>query len=344
MGAKEMQDNKIKDAKTLKWILKSVKNQIPSVFLLIISNALMSYLGVLFAFKCSSVIDSANLGNKGELIKSILFLLLLIAFQVILRIFTQSVSVKLSARTEIAFKSKLFSNILNKDYSKITSFHSGELMTRLTSDVSIVSEGIITLAPSVVAMVTRLIFAAAALIMLDTSFALIFLIAGILILGVTSFFRSLMKKLHKAVQETDGKLRSFLQESLGGILIIKVFGIEDKINSTAKDFQYKNYIAKMKRRTISIMANTGLSLVFQLGFVFAFGWGAFNLLAGTITVGTVTAIIQLVNQIQTPFAGMSGILPKYYSILASAERIMEIKKANKQKSLTRQQLTKSSIH
>lgn len=324
MGAKEMQSNKIKDTKTLKWILNSVRNQIPSVFLLIISNALISYLGVLFAFKCSSVIDSANIGNKGELIKSILFLLLLIAVQVIIRILNQSISVKVSAKTEIAFKSKLFSNILNKDYIKITSFHSGELMTRLTSDISIVSEGIITLAPSVVAMVTRLVFAAAALIMLDTSFALIFLIAGVLILCVTSFFRSLMKKLHKAVQETDGKLRSFLQESLGGILIIKVFGIEDKVNNTAKDFQNKNYIAKMKRRTISIMANTGLSLVFQLGFVFAFGWGAFNLLAKTITVGTVTAIIQLVNQIQTPFAGMSGILPKYYSILASAERIMEI--------------------
>lgn len=319
-----MRDKKMKDRETLKWMMTTVKKQIFPVALLIVFNALMSFLGVLFAFKCSTVIDSANLGQGRKLIESLLFLLSLIIIQVVIRIVAQNISVRVSAKTEITFKSRLFSNILSKDYSRITAFHSGDLMTRLTSDISVISEGIISLAPSVVAMLTRLIFAAAALIVLDPRFALVFIIAGVLILCVTSVFRSMMKKMHKKVQETDGNLRSFLQESIGGLLMIKVFGIEDKINEKADNLQKENYDAKMKRRTVSIAANTGLNLVFQLGFVFAFAWGAVNLYKGLITVGTVTAIIQLVNQIQTPFAGMSGILPKYYSILASAERIMEI--------------------
>ncbi len=326
-----MQTKKMKDKDTLKWIIKSVKNQFPAVFLLIISNAVLSFLGVVFAFKCSTVIDAANTFDKQGLISGLIFLLLLITSQIVIRIIVQNISVRVCAKTEIIFKSKLFSNILNKDYSEITAFHSGDLMTRLTSDISIMSDGIITLAPSVVAMITRLVFAAAGLILLDPSFAFLFIIAGILILLVTSFFRTLMKKLHKKIQETDGILRSFLQESIGGILMIKVFGIEDKINEKAQIYQDDNYDAKMKRRTISIAANTGLSLIFQLGFLFAFGWGAFNLYSGAITVGTITAIIQLVNQIQSPFAGMSGILPRYYSILASAERIIEIEQLNGEK-------------
>lgn len=321
-----MQNKKIKDTKTLKWLFNSTKKQLPAVFLLIVANALMSFLGIVFAFKCSAVIDAAVAFDKKGLISSLVFLVILILFQVLVKIVCQNISVRACAKTEIAFKSKLFSNILRKDYSLITAFHSGELMTRLTSDVSLISDGIITLAPSVVAMVTRLIFAAAALIMLDPDFALVFVVAGVLILVVTALFRNFLKRLHKLVQETDGKLRSFLQESIGGILMIKVFGIEDKIDNTALDYQKENYRAKMKRRSVSIAANTGLSLVFQLGYIFAFGWGAFNLVYGVISVGTVTAILQLVNQIQTPFATMSGILPQYYSILASAERLMEIEK------------------
>lgn len=339
-----MQTNKTKDSVTLKWLYNSTKKQLPAVFLLILANGFLSFLGVVFAFKCSSVIDSAVKFDKNGLISSLIFLVLLIAMQIIIRIICQNISVRTTAKTEIAIKSQLFSNILRKDYSKITAFHSGELMTRLTSDISIISEGIITLAPSVVAMVTRLIFAAAALIMVDTAFALVFLVAGLLILISTSLFRKLMKKLHKMVQETDGRLRSFLQEALGGILMIKVFGIEDKIDDTAMDYQNKNYKAKMKRRTISIAANTGLSLIFQLGFVFAFGWGAFSLINGIISVGTVTAIIQLVNQIQTPFAGMSGVLPRYYSILASSERIMEIEEIDAEKGETFEKIDPQSTY
>ena len=235
-----MQTKKIKDRDTLKWIIKSVKNQFPAVFLLIISNAVLSFLGVVFAFKCSTVIDAANTFDKKGLISGLLILLLLITSQIVIRIIGQNIAVRVSAKTEILFKSKLFSNILKKDYSKITAFHSGDLMTRLTSDISIMSDGIITLAPTVVAMITRLVFAATGLILLDPSFAFLFMIAGILILLVTSFFRTLMKKLHKKIQETDGILRSFLQESIGGILMIKVFGIEDKINEKAKIYQNNN--------------------------------------------------------------------------------------------------------
>ena len=228
-----MQTNKIKDRNTLKWIYNSTKKQLPAVFLLVLANALMSALGVVFAFKCSAVIDTAIAHNRHGLISSICFLLLLIGIQIVVKIVCQNLSVRICAKTEIAFKSKLFSNIMRKDYSTITAFHSGELLTRLTSDVSIVSDGVITLLPSVVAMVTRLVFAAAALIMLDPGFALIFVAAGLLILVVSSLFKRIMKKLHKAVQETDGRLRSFLQESIGGILMIKVFGNENKIDETS---------------------------------------------------------------------------------------------------------------
>ncbi|MBR7060168.1 MAG: ATP-binding cassette domain-containing protein, partial [Eubacterium sp.] len=65
------------------------------------------------------------------------------------------------------------------------------------------------------------------------------------------------------------------------------------------------------------------SFVFSLGYVFALAFGAYRLIHG-ISYGTVTAMLQLVNQIQSPFAALSGVMPKYFSLIASAERLMEI--------------------
>lgn len=320
----------MKDKNTLKWLFGAVKKQFGAVFALIVLNSISSALGVLFALKFRAVIDTAAQGNRNGLIKSIAFVLLIVGFQIAIRVFVQSISTVSAAKSEMAFKSRLFDNILKKDYARITSYHSGELMTRLTSDVSIVSDGLITLLPTVFAMITRLCFAAAALIALDRGFALVFLAVGVLVLVVGSLFRRIMKSLHMRVQESDGRLRSFLQESIGGLLMIKVFGIENEISDTAMQYQRANYKAKLKRRTVNIAANTGLNLAFQLGYVFAFSYGAFKLIGGAagFTVGTITAIIQLVNQIQTPFAAMSGILPQYYGILASAERLIEIENAD----------------
>ena len=53
-------------------------------------------------------------------------------------------------------------------------------------------------------------------------------------------------------------------------------------------------------------------------------YGAFGIYNGTMTYGTFMAMLQLISQIQNPFANITGYLPKYFAMLASAERLMEI--------------------
>lgn len=141
-----------------------------------------------------------------------------------------------------------------------------------------------------------------------------------------TLFRKPLKKLHKRVQETEGTTRSFFQEAIINLLVVKSFSAEDKFASEANELQEVNYKARMKRRFVTIASKGGISTVFNLGYVFALGFGGLRLLGigGTMTYGTVTAMLQLVNQVQGPFANLSTTLPKYYSMIASAERLIEI--------------------
>lgn len=291
--------------------------------LLIIGNALFSVCGVMTALYAKYIIDAAQNADKNALIKNGVALGALILLQTFLKVVCKALEARVQGKIEISIKTELFSSILKKDYEKITSIHTGELMTRLTSDVSVVSDGVVTILPSAVAMVTRLVCAFAALFSLDRMFSLILLSGGALLFVFTRFFRGKMKSLHKAVQKTDGGVRSFMQEVIENLLVVKIFDVADMMKDRSKVYQDENYYAKIKRNRWSIFANIGFSAAFSVGWLFAMLWSAARLSRGAITFGTLTAIVQLVSQVQTPVTSLSGYLPKYYTMLASADRILE---------------------
>ncbi len=221
-------------------------------------------------------------------------------------------------------RTNLFNTILVKKYDKINSYHSGELMNRMTSDTKIVTDGIATIVPNMLYFITQFVGAFVVLILFDWKFTMVFIVAGIVISAVTLLFRGKLKSLHKEVQETDGRVRSFFQEAIESILVVKTFGVEETFGKKGDELQNINYNAKMKRRRISICANAGFSFVFNMGYLLALVWCALKVCANTMTYGTLTAVLQLISQIQTPFVNITKVVPQYYSILASAERIMEI--------------------
>ncbi len=314
----------MKDKETLKWLYANSKGQLFQTVLLSIMRCSLTVLGVTFALTSRHVIDAAVGKDLDGLISSGLLLLIIIASQIAIRLLGQSLETVISARLNMKIRGNLFASILKRDYSAQAKYHSGDLLTRISNDTSIVSGGIISLIPSVLALIVGLVYALLALTSLDPNFAFILLIGGILLLVAISAFRGIMKKLHKRVQETESNVRSFFQESLGSLLMIKVFGIEDTIAKKGRQLQADNYTAQMKRRNLTIFASSSLSLLFSISSLYALVFSAYRLYLGTITFGTLTAIIQLVNQIQSPFAGLSGVMPRYYAVLASAERIMEI--------------------
>ncbi len=314
----------MKDKETLKWLYANSKGQLLNTILLSVMRCSLTVLGVTFALASRHVIDTAVARDLQGFISSATALLLIIAGQVAIRLLGQSLEVVISARLNMKIRGNLFAAILRRDYSAQAKYHSGDLLTRISNDTGIVSSGIISLIPSVLALIVGLVYALIALTGLDKNFAVLLLAGGILLLIIISAFRGVMKNLHKKVQETESRVRSFFQESLGSLLMIKVFGIEEAISQKGGLLQEENYKAQMKRRNLSIFASSSLTLLFSLSSFYALTYSAYRLYLGTITFGTLTAILQLVNQIQSPFAGLSGIMPKYFAILASAERIMEI--------------------
>lgn len=318
---------KVKDSdmKVVKWLLSIGKSQLGKVFVLIVVDIIGASLSIFFANFSKHIIDGATVYKDiNYVIKYAVLLLVLIFSQMALNLLGRSFAERCKGRLEMVFKQHMLDEIMKKDYSKVSEYHTGELQNRMFNDVTVVTDGLTNIVPNIVFYSVKLVCAFSYLIVIDKIFALFFLVGGIAVFLLMGIFRGTMKRLHKAVQETEGKTRSFIQEAIMNLLVVKSFVVEDKISKDTNELQEVNYKAKMKRRFFSITANAGISTVFNLGYVFALGFGAYRLLNGDMTYGTVTAILQLVNQVQAPFANLSSIMPKYYSLIASGERLMEI--------------------
>ncbi len=139
-----------------------------------------------------------------------------------------------------------------------------------------------------------------------------------------TILRNKLKSLHKKTQETDGEVRSFMQECIENLLALKVFSVNEKIENKSSTLQEENFKVKMERKNYSVVGNATYNFIFSAGYLFALIYGGIKILGGLLTYGALSAILQLVNNVQVPFASLSNVLPKYYAMIASAERLIEI--------------------
>lgn len=232
------------DAGILKWIFKICDKQIYKMLLLVFLNIFYGSTTVFFAKFSKSIIDGATKYKDINIVtKYALALLGLVLFQVLLNIIKNSLSERCSARLEMIMKKYMLDSVINKDYLKITSYHTGDLQNRMFNDVRILSDGFTTIIPDAAFYCAKLLSSLIYLIYIDKIFALLFIVGGCVVFITARAFRKILKRLHKRVQETEGKTRSFIQEVLSNLLVIKAFSAEEKIDKQTDELQNDNFKA-----------------------------------------------------------------------------------------------------
>lgn len=309
---------------SLQWIYMYGKKSLGAVCLLAVFSGLIAGSFILLALVSSAVLDIATGSREGNIWIQVLFLVLLILFQAVLNIVSSNVRIRVTTKIEMRIRQGVFSMILKKQYGEVSKIHSGEILNRLTSDVDIVVGGIVSLIPQAISMITKIVAGLIVLFSIDARFTGLVLAVGGMVCVFSRIYSRHFKYLHKEVQRTNGVVRSYMQECLENIVVIKSFVNEKAVCGKLNDFQKDNYKIRIKRNAISNIANTLVYVMFTAGYYAALAWGALQISAGVMTFGTLTAFLQIIQQIKAPFRNVSGLIPQYYSMQASAERLMEL--------------------
>lgn len=306
------------------WIAKQIRRRIPAIFLLTaaqVGNALFS---VLFALGSRGVIDSAVAGDRQAFSRACMYQLGIIAGIVICLAMVRHLRERLRADLERDWKRNLLHGLLHGDYASVSAYHSGELLNRLNNDVNKVNDGVLTIVPSAAAMVTRLAAAVVVLGVLDARFTGIILALGVVVVVATGVMRRHLKELNKRVSESDGKVSGFFQEVMEKLLMVQAMDVSTEVENRADGLLNERYGIQRRRKNVSLLTNTGISVLFYGAGFLALVWCSGKLLRGQMSFGSLTAVIQLVSQLQAPFVDLSGVMPQYVAMIASAERLMEL--------------------
>jgi len=104
---------------------------------------------------------------------------------------------------------------------------------------------------------------------------------------------------------------------------VHTFAKEKQIVAQAAELMELHKSARLKRNNFSNFCNVGFAGAMKGAYLFGIVFCGHGILTGTMSYGNLMAIIQLIGQVQNPVANITGFLPRYYSMLASAERLME---------------------
>lgn len=311
----------MKNKETLAFISNNIKGCKTKIALLSISQILLGALTVGFSFMLRFVIGAIEKGDKDELILYVIIIgsiaLLLILLQIFYRIYYEVSYVDI----ENKLKKNLFKTILNKNYQEIKKIHDEEWIHRLTSDTSVIANSILSILPSLCRMVVQLLLALAAIIYLYPIFGLSLLPFIILIILITYFMRKRLKKYHHLVQEKDGRAKVFFFESLQGLSIVHSFVKEDIFSKKNEDNLEEYKKARLKRNLFAVLCSIGFIVVYYGFYIAAIIFCGNAIIDGLMTIGLLTALVALLSQLTGPLGNITSIVPRYYSLLASGERL-----------------------
>ena len=311
----------MKNRETIQFINENIKGSKGKVVLLSITQILLGALTVAFSFMLKFIIEAIDNKNKDELILYVIIIssiaILLIALQIFYRIYYEVSYVDI----ENKLKKNLYQTILNKDYQEIKKVHDEEWIHRLTSDTSIIASSILSIWPSLCRMVIQLVLALAAIIYLYPKFGLSLIPFILIIILITYFMRKRLKKAHHLVQEKDGKVKVFFFESLQGLSIVHSFVKEDIFSKKNEDNLEEYKDARLKRNLFAIICSIGFVIVYYTFYILAIVFCGLAIINDLMTIGLLTAVVALLTQLTGPLGNITAIIPKYYSLLASGERL-----------------------
>ena len=230
----------------------------------------------------------------------------------------------ISEKFEFGMRCDMFNQIQTGVWNELSKYHSGDIVTRLTTDISTISSGLISIIPSAIIMGLRLLISFCILFYSDRWLAIFALFVAPIGAICALLYRKKYSYYYNKLRDTESSYRTFMQESLSNIAVIKTFQLEADNMNYMKNIRSERMSLVMSSSRLSALMSAFISLVYRTAYVVAFCWSAYRISTGQITYGTMTVFLSLVSQVQGSISSLGSTIPELYRMLISARRITDI--------------------
>jgi len=230
-----------------------------------------------------------------------------------------------SQRIMYDLKLAMFSRLQSLSLRFFTEARTGELMSRLTSDISgidnVISGTLVTVFQNVLILSTTL----TTMLILDWQLTLVSLLVLPWLILPTKTVGKLRRRLRAQRQQQNGSVNSLMAESLGisGLMLIKTFNRERDVldrfqrdNKELMDLQVREALVGRWYFMLLFLVTTG-------GPAIVYYTGGVEVMTGAVSLGTVVAFVALLSRLYGPATDLMSLHVDVMTSAAYFERIFE---------------------
>lgn len=283
-------------------------------------SVLQAVIQVGLALIMRGLIDAA-VNASPSLEKWTVLLIVDLVLQVVIHGVTSWYSSSTADRFSASLRGKLLKSALYSADSRLQEFHSGELLSRGMEDVYTICDSVVNALPTLVGQIARLITAFGVVLLIYPSIAGVLLIAALVAVAAVTIMRPVLKARHRSVRMADEQVMATMQEDLQQLELVQSLRVEEEILNRFDKRQRISLKEKFKRRILSVGSNSVLNIVSMLGTGALLIWGATQVAVGMLSYGSLTSMLQLLNQFRSPVLSLSGLWTRFTATQVAGERL-----------------------
>lgn len=314
---------------------RTIKNLLKYLYILVWQDSLSSFLllvigtagvGVSLSSVVLSkrVIDVATHAAEGKMEFLLVGLAILQVGSIGLSIAASRFAVRYQTTLYNRLSLHYFSGILHAEWKAQQTYHSGDIMSRVGTDIGDIVQLMVRTFPQFLVTLFKLTGAIIYLFILDRRLTLVLVVIIPIVLLVSKLYFKKMRKLSVLIKESQSAVRQYFQESVQNAGIAKALHIEDRMEKELTKKQKTLLVHVLSHNRFHIFSNSVLSFGFAAGYLVAFSWGVYQLYGNEITFGTMTAFLQLVAMMQGPALGLAASIPTFIVAYTALERLYEL--------------------
>ena len=271
-----------------------------SFYTFMIFNILVPLTNIAFAYSIKIIIDSGMSQNREALTQAILIGAIVIFIYASLNFISLRLRNKLVRQIMSRYKNKVFQSILDRDYREFSKEKSGKFISILTENMKKIEQDYLHQYFNISKNISLMIFSLVAMFIGNWFLTLLVIIASIIPMMISGFIGQKSASLQNSSMIADQKYLAKVKDILAGFLVIKSFNVKEAIRQDYKNESEKLDEIYFIKGKFDVLSNVISQLSGMIVFLVAFGGGMYLVFGGHTTIGSVTAIVQLVNFVVMP--------------------------------------------
>ena len=271
-----------------------------SFYTLMVFNILVPLTNIAFAYSIKIIIDSGMSQNREALTQAILIGAIVIFIYASLNFISLRLRNKLVRQIMSRYKNKVFKSILDRDYREFSKEKSGKFISILTENMKKIEQDYLHQYFNISKNISLMIFSLVAMFIGNWFLTLLVIIASIIPMMISGFIGQKSASLQNSSMIADQKYLAKVKDILAGFLVIKSFNVKEAIRQDYKNESEKLDEIYFIKGKFDVLAYVISQLSGMIVFLIAFGGGMYLVFNGYTTIGSVTAIVQLVNFVVIP--------------------------------------------